>query len=400
MRNKVVVDFFSLGGIFWECSIIYLFIYLFILRCWNCSTESCQRSPHRSWQWRDFYPLPSRFVCRIRYHWPENSPFSPWNFLLYLWHGPCLVQILSNRSQPSRHLSLLTIYTPEIRGSTRFSFGTSTVCLVYQACVTCHWSPHYVAWESRRWYSVTDVGSDVTSPTNDSSYQDCISDLKSWMTQNKFQLNEDKTEVLLAIPSKFKNLAAKFHLHHWFQYSFIISGPQPRSHSWSNTHLQTAYLKHLQNSLFRTQKNQFNPWLSLCWCHKNTCVFLSSVKAWSLQLSFSWIPKVSPQEILENPKQRSPGNLQVIKTWPCFPTSARTSLAFSPSTNQPQTVFHLFFFCHWHWSSIPCQHSQDLSSFLIASFLFLLRHWSVSNSFRQYKVNWPTYFCTPRPDSL
>ena len=35
--------------------------------------------------------------------------------------------------------------------------------------------------------------------------QDCISDLKSWMTQNKFQENEDKTELLLAILSRFRN---------------------------------------------------------------------------------------------------------------------------------------------------------------------------------------------------
>ena len=37
------------------------------------------------------------------------------------------------------------------------------------------------------------------------STQDCISDLKSWMTQSKLKLNEENTEVLPVIPSKFKN---------------------------------------------------------------------------------------------------------------------------------------------------------------------------------------------------
>ena len=128
-------------------------------------------------------------------------------------------------------------------------------------------------------------------------------------------LNEDKTEVLLAIPPKLKksSFAAKFHLHRWYQYSFFTSGLQPRSHPWFDTHLQRVHFKHLQNSLFWTQKNQFNPSLSLCWWHRNTCAFLHSVKTWLLQLSCSWIPRVSSQETSENTKQCSPGNLQVIR---------------------------------------------------------------------------------------
>ena len=31
---------------------------------------------------------------------------------------------------------------------------------------------------------------------------DCISDLKSWMTTNKLQLNDDKTELMLVTPKK------------------------------------------------------------------------------------------------------------------------------------------------------------------------------------------------------
>ena len=55
-------------------------------------------------------------------------------------------------------------------------------------------------------------------------------------------------------------------------------------------------------------------------------------------------------------------------------------------------------FCHWHQPSNPCWHSQDLCSFPTAS--FLLWHLSVWSPFCQYKVNWLTYFCTPRPYSL
>ena len=35
--------------------------------------------------------------------------------------------------------------------------------------------------------------------------RECISDLKVWMTQNKLQLNDEKTELLLACPKKFLN---------------------------------------------------------------------------------------------------------------------------------------------------------------------------------------------------
>ena len=134
------------------------------------------------------------------------------------------------------------------------------------------------------------------------------------------------------------------YLHQWYQYSLFTSGPQPRSHPWSNTHLQTAHFNHLQNCLFRTQRNQSNPSLSLCLCHKTFVCSFVSVMAWLLQLSSRCILKVSSQETSENVKQLSPSNLQVIKIWPCFPTSAVLSLASNLPTNQLQSLFRLFFF--------------------------------------------------------
>eukprot|EP00745_Piridium_sociabile_P006224 TRINITY_DN14013_c0_g1_i1.p1 TRINITY_DN14013_c0_g1~~TRINITY_DN14013_c0_g1_i1.p1 ORF type:complete len:149 (+),score=25.11 TRINITY_DN14013_c0_g1_i1:174-620(+) len=35
--------------------------------------------------------------------------------------------------------------------------------------------------------------------------RECIADLKTWMTHNKLQLNDDKTEFMLACPKKFLN---------------------------------------------------------------------------------------------------------------------------------------------------------------------------------------------------
>ena len=32
--------------------------------------------------------------------------------------------------------------------------------------------------------------------------QDCISDVKTWMTSNKFKLNDDKTECLLIVSNR------------------------------------------------------------------------------------------------------------------------------------------------------------------------------------------------------
>ena len=36
--------------------------------------------------------------------------------------------------------------------------------------------------------------------------QSCVDDVKLWMTQNKLQLNERKTEALLTDPQKSQNL--------------------------------------------------------------------------------------------------------------------------------------------------------------------------------------------------
>jgi hypothetical protein len=38
-----------------------------------------------------------------------------------------------------------------------------------------------------------------------SKTQNCISDLKSWMSSNKLQLNEDKTDVMLVVPPSMRN---------------------------------------------------------------------------------------------------------------------------------------------------------------------------------------------------
>ena len=65
---------------------------------------------------------------------------------------------------------------------------------------------------------------------------------------------------------------------------------------------------------------------------------------------------------------------------------------FCPSPNQLQTLFYAFLSCHWHWCAVICRHSPK--------FLFLLWHAPVWNPFCQYKVNWPMYFCVPRPYSL
>ena len=139
-------------------------------------------------------------------------------------------------------------------------------------------------------------------------------------------------------------LAANFHLHQLYRYFFFTSGPHPRRHPWSNTHLQRTHLKHLQNNLFSTQKSHLNTSLSLRWCKQNNnnnnnhnnrnhniCVFLCSAKAWLVEIFSRCSPKVSTRETSENPKQCSVGNIHAIKTWPCFPASVCTSLASSPS---------------------------------------------------------------------
>ena len=107
-------------------------------------------------------------VCCIRYHWPQNYLFSPWIFLRYLWHGPCMVQILSNRSQPKSfsQWSLLTIYNPEILDSV---LGP-VLFVLYTKPVSAVIDPLFAAWKFRRRYTVTDIRSDVSSPINDSNY--------------------------------------------------------------------------------------------------------------------------------------------------------------------------------------------------------------------------------------
>ena len=38
--------------------------------------------------------------------------------------------------------------------------------------------------------------------TSVQSMQDCISDVKTWMTSNKLKLNDDKTECLLIVSNR------------------------------------------------------------------------------------------------------------------------------------------------------------------------------------------------------
>ena len=165
--------------------------------------------------------------------------------LALAWFRPYDLVDRSQTVSVNGHLIFL-IYTPEIWNPTRFSFGTVTVCLVYhyQVCVSCNWSPLFIAWKFCRWCRGTDVKSDARSPTNNLLLKIAFQIWNpGWPKTNSSSV---KTEVLLAIPSRFKNhpsLPSSICINQWYQNFFFTSGPQPRSHPWFNTHLQTAHFK-------------------------------------------------------------------------------------------------------------------------------------------------------------
>ena len=150
----------------------------------------------------------------------------------------------------------------------------------------------------------------VYSYTPDCAENEKLLILTILVTQNQLQLDEDKTEVLLAVPSKLHNIKKLyprcqvppasmvpiflFHLWSAALESSLIEPPP------SDSIFHTS-AKHL----FGTQKDQFSPSLSHCWCHKNTRVFFCSVTTWLLQLSASWLPQVSSQESFKKKSQRT-----------------------------------------------------------------------------------------------
>ena len=87
--------------------------------------------------------------------------------------------------------------------------------------------------------------------------RECISDLKVWMTQNKLQLNDEKTELLLACPKKFLNhpsLPTVLEISNTTVPFFFLC-PQSWSYSRSNPFFSATHLKCLQKCLLGTSED-------------------------------------------------------------------------------------------------------------------------------------------------
>ena len=106
----------------------------------------------------------------------------------------------------------------------------------------------------------------------------------------KFKLKKDRGSACHSIQIKRSIFTTRFHPHQCYQYSLFTG-------SIEVTLDQTLAFKHSISNICKTAYFELrrisSVHHSLRRCRKNACVFRCSIKAWLLQLSSSWPPKVS-----------------------------------------------------------------------------------------------------------
>ena len=96
---------------------------------------------------------------------------------------------------------------------------------------------------------------------------ECITDLKTWMIQNKLHLNDDKTELMLTTSKKFHNHPSLLPSMQINQVDLSVRSSicsQPRCRSRPNIVFQAAYLALLQSSIPGAPQNQYHSPVSFC----------------------------------------------------------------------------------------------------------------------------------------
>ena len=181
------------------------------------STSPCAQWPPRSlWLWQSFC---SDLIGPVRCIWhdrPQHFSRSFPKLLWYFWFCSQLVLVIPFRPSANHLRKQLSVWPscPSVWSASRFSpwahcvrsvhsttFSDITKSL-YGASTFCWWFYNNNNSQLHRSSQPPDVDQTVLS------VQDCVSDIKDWMTDNKLQPNEDKTEAMLFNSSKLQDVPA------------------------------------------------------------------------------------------------------------------------------------------------------------------------------------------------
>ena len=121
--------------------------------------------------------------------------------------------------------------------------------------------------------------------------QNCITDVKLWMTQNKLKLNDSKTESMLA---KSHRLSVNFPLPSSMRIGnsevlFVSSVKTLGVTSWLQLKHDPACIEHLQISIHWTKTNWFHTPFTHCSSNPNSRLCFHSVPLGLLQLATRWL---------------------------------------------------------------------------------------------------------------
>ena len=140
--------------------------------------------------------------------------------------------------------------------------------------------------------------------------QKCTDDIKFWMTLDKFKLNDDRTEAMIASSWKSRSLSFSFQ-------DFIIVGcaSVPLSDAVKNLGVRLDCRMTMKPCVFNLVRSanfelrcisSIRHLLSTN-ATKTLCLCLCSFTSWLLHLSSSWLSSISPKQTTEGSEQcRSP----------------------------------------------------------------------------------------------
>ena len=123
--------------------------------------------------------------------------------------------------------------------------GSHTFCPLHYTSFLHYSETHYAAWKLCWQHPVTAFRL-TQIPNMIKITQDSISDLKLWMTTNKLQLNDDKTDAYYHPKTTTSSSTPSVYGCRHCNHQFLFICPWPWCHSWQySCLLNKTYLQHL-----------------------------------------------------------------------------------------------------------------------------------------------------------
>ena len=146
-----------------------------------------------------------RSLSSLRYHRSPNSPYTT-SALFWLGSGPALSwfsSYLSNRTHAVTINSLQSEHTTLHYGVPQGSVLGPVLFILYNQplfnLVSKHAVSHHAFADENQLYKISTLDAIHQSIE---TLQNCTIDVKSWMTANKLQLNDNKTEAMIILSNR------------------------------------------------------------------------------------------------------------------------------------------------------------------------------------------------------